>query len=352
MNVDPVQVGLALGAPALAREVHAPPPSPSAQRHNLQPSAASLIEVSDTARLLRGVLDALLLASVGNAGNAVQSRSQAQTAVLSAQSMLLPAQRATLTSQSLLDPTTALQSAPEMSARVRQVLEESGTFYEAHQGRWLQGQFDLSALRREPQARLASSIGAATPMTAPLATPAGRAIPTNAPPAPATLAPALERPGVAAAAADLARLPATADSAAVAPQREAVGSTSVAVPLTLPAPLAPILEQQMHYLTAGELSWRGEAWPGQEVHWCLSNDGGRASEDTAQARVWTTTLRMQLPQLGAVEAQLRVSDADIGLRLIGEPHALARLTAGMPQLAQSFESVGIALRSAQLLAHE
>lgn len=48
----------------------------------------------------------------------------------------------------------ALQSADYMAHKLRQGLERSGLFYEAHLGLWEKGQYPLAALAEEPQAKM------------------------------------------------------------------------------------------------------------------------------------------------------------------------------------------------------
>jgi hypothetical protein len=284
LNVDLAPVSLAPALAALARQTdlqHAF----AAPRPDAVPGGAP-VQVSDAARFLRSVLDSLPLPNQAS-----------------------PAAPLPL---SLLDPLAGSPTPPDLGARVRQALEQSGAFYEAHQGRWLQGQFAIDALRREPQARLAAASS-----------------PT-------------ESTSAVIAAQDQATAPVSGESAA-APARPA---------LSVPPGLLPLLEQQMQFLASGELRWQGEAWPGQALQLRLAQEQPHATREATPRRVWQTTLRVQLPQLGEIEAQLRVEDADISLRMGGEQHALARLSAAVPQLAQAFEAAGIELKSAVVRAHE
>ena len=283
MNVDLAPVKLAPALAALARETDLHHAFAAAR-----PDAAAggtSVQVSDAARFLRSVLDSLPLTNQASAAAP------------------LPL--------SLLDPAISSPSPSELGERVRQALEQSGAFYEAHQGRWLQGQFAIDALRREPQARL--------------------------------VAPHLT----------------SSTDAAIAPQDQAAApvsaestSASARPVLSVPLALLPLLEQQMQFLATGELRWQGEAWPGQALQLRLAQEQPHTAREAAPRRVWQTTLRMQLPQLGEIEAQLRVEDADVSLRMGGEQHALARLSAAVPQLAQAFEAAGIELKSAVVRAHE
>lgn len=330
MNLDLVQVRLALTAAAPAQPLgpevgHTPARAPSPLSH-----AAPQVEVSDDARLLRSVLDALLSLKHLDA-EGLQQRGGAPIARPLATLALLTA------------------GAPQaLAANVRQALEECGAFYESHQSRWVQGQFDLAALRREPQARLLT-----TPHTS-AAAPAERV--ENA---------GLHAAGRGPVAADAVR--AAADVTAnvqVMRNTDAVGADpidalakrdSAAAPtlaIAVPAPLTPVLEQQLHFLACGELSWRGEAWPGQALQLRLAQDRAPSSDDEDQPRAFQMTLRMELPRLGEVEAQLRVLKDDVGLRISGERPVLAELSGALPKLTQGFQCAGINLQSVAVSAHE
>jgi Flagellar hook-length control protein FliK len=283
LNVDLAPVSLAPALAALERQTdlqHAIAPP----RADAVPGGA-LVQVSDAARFLRSVLDSLPLPNPASA----------------AVSLPLP----------LLDPALSSPSRSELSGRVRQALEQSGAFYEAHQGRWLQGQFATDALCREPQARFAATFLSAS---------------TDAAIAP--------------------------QDQAAAPVSAASAGASARPVLSVPPALLPLIEQQLQFLASGELRWQGEAWPGQALELRLAQEQPHTTREAARRRVWQTTLRLQLPQLGEIEAQLRVEDADISLRVGGEQHALARLSAAVPQLAQAFDAAGIELKSAVVRAHE
>jgi hypothetical protein len=192
-------------------------------------------------------------------------------------------------------------------------LEQSGVFYEAHQDRWLAGQLDLETLRREPQARMG-----------------------DAP---------LEEVRI-------EELSASQERAGPLVKGENTGAPArPPTSINLPQPLPPSMEQQLHFLISGELRWQGEAWPGQSMQWRLAQEHERGPCESASDRVWHTSLRMQLPQLGEVEAQLSVQAGDVSLRLKSDASVMARFSEALPQLGQAFDAAGVALKSAVVQPH-
>ena len=65
-----------------------------------------------------------------------------------------------------------------------------------------------------------------------------------------------------------------------------------------------------------QIVWRGELWPGQPLQWEIAAEerpGGQPGEEAAPE--WRTTLRLALPHLGAVDAELRLSGEKVGLAM-------------------------------------
>ncbi len=309
--MDMAPVGPAPSSAALARHAQDHPQSGGQRAHPsaVAANAATQTHLSNALRALQSVLDALPISGL----TSVPAAPGQSAAPLAAQ-LSLP--------QPLFDPASAKSASPqELGVRVQQALEASGAFYEAHQERWLRGELPLDALRREPQARL------------PAETANVLALARNH----HDVAPSGERG--AATASELTGSVARNEGTSSAPR------------LQVPPALLPALEQQLHFLASGELIWRGEAWPGQQMQWRLAHEQGGGHE-AERARAWQTTLRLSLPQLGQVEAQLQIVAGQLSLRLKSEAHARPRLAEAVPELALALESAGVKLKNARVQPHE
>lgn len=213
-------------------------------------------------------------------------------------------------------PTSAAQLVPML----RQALGQSGLFYEAHQAQWLAGKVDTAALLREPQAAL-------SPAHAQTAQGAARAAAGNA-----------------VAASIAAALPEAAanERFAAASAADEVGSARAG---PVPERLLGVVHQQLDALATNQYVWQGQAWPGQHIEWIIEDPrSGREGDGSEELQEWNTTLRITLPRLGGVEAQLHLTPAGVALRLrANEPAALAALESGREVLEESLSAAGLPL---------
>jgi hypothetical protein len=187
--------------------------------------------------------------------------------------------------------------APVLASAMRAALEHSGLFYESHVAQWAAGDRPMEALLREPQMQAAATA----------------------------------TPGHGASAA----LPASMDAAASLPQPAAPDA------LTLAAMQLDTLEQR-------RVAWQGELFPGQPLHWEVRQNDEReagaqpgAAED---ARIWQSAVRLELPGLGAVQAQLQLRANRLQLQLqAADAGAAALMKHGGAALTLALEAAGIAV---------
>lgn len=242
----------------------------------------------------------------------------------------------------LLANNQPLVSAPPSNGAVlvpmlRQALTQSGLFYESHQAQWLSGKTDLAALQREPQAQSGPQ-------------PAGQAAQIAGRPAPATLAgnPAAATTVATGGSAGNPAIAAAAGGAEGEPAR-GIASGSSAEAAARPAAVSeralPIVHQQLDALATNQYIWHGMAWPGQKIDWIIEDPrGGREGDDGDTADDWNSTLRLSLPRLGGMEAQLHLTPAGVALRLrADEPATIAALEAGRADLEGALSAANVPL---------
>lgn len=213
---------------------------------------------------------------------------------------------------------------------LRQAVAQSGLFYESHQAQWLSGKTDLAALMREPQAQAAQAAGS---QAAQLAARPG--------PASGTAAQAQAAANAAVAAGNAAGGGERAQGIASALGTEAaVSKAGPVAERTL-----PVVHQQLDALATNQYAWHGFAWPGQKIEWIIEDPRGEAEGgETETPAEWNTTLRLTLPRLGGMEAQLHLTPAGVALRLrADDPDAIAALEAGQGALADALEAVAVPL---------
>jgi len=106
--------------------------------------------------------------------------------------------------------------------------------------------------------------------------------------------------------------------------------------------LAGVVHQQLVSLDTQVLPWQGQVWPGQQLDWTIRPEvdpeqSGRGEPPSA----WTSQLRLEMPQLGMVEAELRWSGSGCSLRLAVPAERLAALRAALPELARQLKDAGV-----------
>lgn len=169
--------------------------------------------------------------------------------------------------------------------RLQQTVKESGLFYESHLGKWARGELSLESIQREPQARLLQSPG-----------------------------PLLDLP-------DLEGMPEQA---------------------------ARLASRQLHMLEGGPFLWQGQAWPGQTAEWQVQERKGGDADGGEDGQKWHSRLRLTLPRLGDVSAELDIGAQGLRIRLhSGSPETLAEINAAMPELAQRMRDADLKLSSIQ-----
>jgi flagellar hook-length control protein FliK len=202
-----------------------------------------------------------------------------------------------------------------LSAALEHTLAQSGLFYEAHQAEWVAGRHDLAQLRSEPQARF----GLVAPQL-----------------------PVLPTEDTAAAG------PTATDSAgaAAAPRSEQLmrpeGST--------------LVQQQLAALESGKIVLQLEVWPKQWMQWEIEEREERAQDAAREADApssWHTRLRLDLPQLGELNAALTLSSNGVQIKLDAAKAASATLLDGhLASLHAALAAAGVPAAGIAIGFHE
>jgi hypothetical protein len=195
---------------------------------------------------------------------------------------------------------TPPSSAQELLPLLKQAIAQSGMFYESHQAEWVEGRFSQNALLQEPQGKLSSPNAFAPASPLPLSQPGN----------PETSAQGKEAPVA-------TRLPTTDPAASPRTVNESPppqASGHLIAPQT-----QPIVQQQLDALATQHFAWQGQVWPGQEMRWEIEEDGQRTGADEPESATgWSTRLKLTLPTLGSVNAQIRLQDQQLVLAIIAD----------------------------------
>jgi len=220
-------------------------------------------------------------------------------------------------------------NAQDLLPMLKQAIAQSGMFYEAHQAEWVEGRFAKTALLQEPQGKLSSPLAFEaneTALTAQAKTPAE----ATAAPHPTTGPAPTAGVDVGAGKATISSAQSTQSAAQpVAPQAQA------------------LVQQQLDALATQNFSWQGQVWPGQDMRWEIDEDAawnGQDDDDTAPK--WTTRLHLTLPNLGEVDAQIRLNGDQITLAMsAGNADTRALMRSASLDLRSQLEEAGLTLAS-------
>ena len=174
-----------------------------------------------------------------------------------------------------------------LATLLRNALTMNGVCYEAHLMQWFLGERQLKDILKEPQGKLASRIK-----------PHPEAQPTLNKAVATEDFPAMEKPE------DFfpGKLTNSGDKQETA---EKVDARTI-----------PIIQEQLHALQSGQLAWKGQAWPGQQLEWDVCE---REPDSEANAgKNWLTSLRLSLPNLGKINATLKLNNEGVHLSITAD----------------------------------
>jgi hypothetical protein len=208
----------------------------------------------------------------------------------------------------LAEPTT---DAALLARMLQQGLRESGLFYESHLARWFGGSFQLEDILKEPQGRLSPRLaqtGASTGVTA------------------EELVKASSRTGsTEIMEAVFKKVVSSMAHEGIADQRS-----------------LPIVGEQLSTLQNGQLLFRGDLFPGQQLQWTVAEREAGRNKAGGRERNWETAVTINLPNLGPVTALLTLDGTRVAVKVsVEKSEAVPVLEAGRVRLAEQFEGAGL-----------
>lgn len=274
---------------------------PSAAGNTPAFDAKPQVTLSDSVRYLGALLQK------------ISEHAEAQTASLNKSAPLLSA---------------APSDIKEFAGSLRNTLSQSGLFYESHQAQWVAGERGLTDLLREPQGKLSPLNPGAGAEVAQKNTPASNQ--NSAPGAEITqknFAASMQFDGLAAQGA--ARMPVHAEA------------------MTL-------VQQQLQTLDSRQLVWQGQVWQGQAMEWRVEERGAReGGVGEVEMPHWQTSLRLQLPRLGDVQATLAFTPQGMRIDLKAADAGTAdKMRGAQDKLRSSMEASGLNVLAMSVERHD
>ncbi len=229
-------------------------------------------------------------------------------------------------------------TAQDLLPLLKQAITQSGMFYESHQAEWVEGRLPKAALLQEPQGKLSSPTAFASALAE------EQGVSQNQPRA------STGEPAVAARiTADLAQSSNTSAEGSKAAIAQSQTSGQVVAPQT-----QPLVQQQLEALATQNFSWQGQVWPGQEMRWEIDEDATRSEQDGEDsAPRWSTRLHLTLPNLGEVDARIRLEGNSIAISMTADSagtRTLMRVSSSA--LRSQLDEAGLTLASMGVSAGE
>lgn len=331
----------------------------------VQMELPSSIRSGDTVALQVLSLQPRLTFSMVNSATPLSTPEQlgATSRMLSSMSQQAPEKAYVRSTQSA--PLWGTPNPPEtkqLAGMLQEALSNSGLFYESHQAQWLGGERSTAQLMHEPQNLTpAQAKAVALPNTdsklamsaKPELTGANQA--TGDPASKAMMASGAtskaamtwEAAGKLADNSNTAVISGNAADAGASKQAN-ISSHADSGSSSIPDHLQPLVQQQLNALETRQMIWQGNVWPGQDMQWEVHEQAPQ-TPGMEQQKQWVTQVKMDLPNLGAVAATLRLNSAGLSLTLNADTaKTRAMLGSASTQLVSALSDAGIPVLSTQV----
>lgn len=251
-------------------------------------------------------------------GSAASAAGQAGDAQQTAQTLAARPGGATATGAAAAALALGTAGAPNSAVLARalsQAVSNSGMFYESHLADLAFGKRSPGQMAGEPQAML------------------GR---QEAPDARAQAAQGDARQAAQAGSEDASAARQSAQAQSAAAPGLALSSGSLGPEAAL------LVRQQLEVLAHQIFAWQGEAWPGVPMDWEIHRRHGDEDDDDDSPQTWATRLRLDLPNLGEVEARLSLAGNALVMHLAA-PESAELLQSHAAELRARYETNGLVL---------
>lgn len=105
-----------------------------------------------------------------------------------------------------------------------------------------------------------------------------------------------------------------------------------------------LLPAQLDTLENQRFIWQGEIWPGQSMDWEIHPDDKHSQPSqsaSSEEKRWSTTLKLDLPKLGIVKAEIHLQGDQLGVQINSRQADTAlNLRQALSQLAEQLSSDG------------
>ncbi len=103
-----------------------------------------------------------------------------------------------------------------------------------------------------------------------------------------------------------------------------------------------MVREQLDTLQSGQIFFRGELFPGQNMEWRVKERDARRNAEGGQDRTWDTELRLDLPKLGTIKAQLSLDKSRISVAIhTGTADTAGMLETGRAALVEQLQAAGL-----------
>jgi hypothetical protein len=215
----------------------------------------------------------------------------------------LPQNEETVKTQALLGSPAVSgdQSTADLAHVLSHALSNSGIFYESHLADWVSGLRSQTQILQEPQAQLDR--------------------------------PTKPRPDV---------LP----SGPTHDLLQNAHTLTASLTRTIHPQSLGVLQQQLQSLDSQVIPWQGQIWPGQDLQWSVQPDDvyphGDQEHGAGSSPIhWKSTLKLSLPHLGEVLAELRLGPQGCQISLITDALQVSKMKLALPVLGTRLQDAGI-----------
>ncbi|MBB1631982.1 flagellar hook-length control protein FliK [Cupriavidus sp. UME77] len=131
------------------------------------------------------------------------------------------------------------------------------------------------------------------------------------------------------------------------PAADPLQATSATGPAVHPD-ATTLVRQQLDTLATQQLRWMGEAWPGTPMQWQITREQddtparGQGEPQAIAGGAWSTRLVLEFPNLGTVEARIRLTGNSVEARLAA-PASVNLLAGARAQLQDRLAATGLDL---------